>query len=247
MLRFKNYIIVFFLTLLFVQLHAQTESVVVPRTDMAKIFEKMNAWFRNTPSYSLTITHASYENYSTVVPEEKAIGYFKKDNQNYHSFLIGIHTVQNSKYKFVIDTSEKMILVANPDQLAWSSYTPDDYDALLKNCISIKMTTVGKDKLYKINLPANFPIAAYEFLVNSDGLPKEIVWYYNQEIQKDENDEKSKVKPRVSIRFSDYKTSTSFNYKMEFSEELYFVNQNSVLKTIGKYKGFKLSDQRIRN
>ena len=246
-MRFKYYISMFLLAMLSLQLHAQVEPVIVARVDMAKVFEKMNTWFRNTPSYSLTVTHASYENYTIEVPVEKTIGYFKKEKENYHSFLIGIHTVQNSKYKFVIDTSEKVILVANPDQLAWTSYTPDDYVELLKNCSSIKMSSVGTDKLYRISLPSNYPIAAYEFLVNADGLPKEIVWYYNQEIKKDENDEKSKVKPRVSIRFSDYKTTNTFNYKDEFSDELYFVNQNKVLTTTGRYKDFKLSDQRVRN
>ena len=247
MMRFKYYISVFLLVMLSLQLRAQSEPVIVARLDMAKVFEKMNVWFRNTPSYTLTVTHASYENYTTEVPVEKMIGYFKKEKENYHSFLIGIHTVQNSKYKFVIDTSEKMILVANPDQLAWTTYTPDDYDVLLKNCSSIKVSSVGSDKLYRINLPANYPIAAYEFLVNADGLLKEIVWFYNQEIQKDENDEKSKVKPRVCIRFSDYKITNTLSYKEEFSEELYFVDQNKVLKTTSKYRDFKISDQRLRN
>ncbi len=245
-MRLKYYILFLTFFLFTVELNAQQQMTIVPRVDMAKIFEKMNAWFRNTSSYSLTITHASYENYTTEVPVEKSVGYFKKEKESYHSFLIGIHTIQNDKYKFVIDTSEKIMLVANPDQLVWTGYTPDDYNVLLQNCISIQMSSVGTDKLYRINLPANSAIAKYEFWVNADGLPKEIIWYYNQEIQKDENDEKSKVKPRVSIRFSDYKTTNSFSYKNEFSEDDYFVNQNSVLKPVGKYKSFKLNDQRLR-
>lgn len=237
---------VFCFLLLNFHIEAQHQSTSVSKDEMAKIFEKMNAWFRNTQSYSLIVTHASYENYTTEIPVEKMKGYFKKEKENYHSFLMGIHTVQNSKYKFVIDTSEKIMLVANPDQLAWTSYTPDDYTSLLKNCSTIQMSIIGTDKLYKINLPAYSPIGAYEFLINPDGLPKKIVWYYNQEIQKDENDEKSKVKPRVAIFFSDYTTTNSFNFKNEFSEELYFVNHKSVLMPVGKYKNFKLNDQRLR-
>jgi len=219
----------------------------VGRTDMAKVFKQINNWFINTPIYSLSVTHASYESYKTTIPVEKAAGYFKKNKNNYHSFLIGIHTIQNKTYKIVIDSSEKIILVANPDKLIWNTYTTSDYDTLLKTCATIKVTTVGNDKLYRMDFNSESPIAWYEFLINPNGLPKEIVWYYNQEIKKDEEDEASeKVKPRVSITFSNYNSSAVLDYNKEFNEGIYFTNTNNKISLTEKYKNYKLNDQRVK-
>lgn len=218
----------------------------IGRTDMAKVFEQMNNWFKNTPSYSLSVTHASYENYTTMVPVEKAVGYFKKDKNNYHSFLLGIHTIQNSTYKIVIDSSEKIIAIANPDQLVWNTYTLDDYALLLKNCSTIKVSTSGLDKRYRFEFAEGYGLSGYEFLINPDGLPKEVVSYYSQEIKKDESDKNSpKVKPRVSITFSGYKKNPVLSYKEEFDESVYFIKKNNKPLLTEKYKDFKFNDQRL--
>jgi hypothetical protein len=225
---------------------AQSEkSEYVGRAAMAQVFEQMNNWFKNTSAYSMTVTHASYENYTTTVPADKAVGYFKKDKNNYHSFLMGIHTIQNSTYKIVLDTADKIMMVANPDQLVWNTYTPDDYVLLLKTCSTIKLSIVGADKKYRIEFEKGYPLSAYEFIIDADGLPKEVVSYYAQEIKKDEEDKNSaKVKPRVSISFSGYKKNAVFNYKTEFDESKYFIRKGSKLLATENYKDFKFSDQR---
>ncbi|MGQ0829850.1 MAG: hypothetical protein ACT4ON_15795 [Bacteroidota bacterium] len=218
----------------------------ISKTDMAKVFEQMNNWFKNTPAYSLTVTHASYENHTTTVPVEKSVGYFKKDKESYHSFLLGIRTIQNIQYKIVVDTSDKILMVANPDQLIWNSYTLDDYTLILKNCIAIKMSTNGTDKRYSIHFSEGYPLSSYEFLISPDGLPKEIIWYYNEEVSKDEDNENSqKVKPRVCITFSGYRKKPVLNYKEEFDSSPYFTKANGKLVVSSKYKNFKFSDQRL--
>jgi hypothetical protein len=224
----------------------KAQSIPVEKADMIKVFEKINTWFRTTPAYSLTVTHASYENYTTEVPEEKSVGYFKKQGDNYHSLLLGTHTIQNKNYKIVIDTAGKVILVANPDQLTFLSYTAEDYQDLLKNCTALRMNKTGRYTFYRMELPVTSPIGAYEFLVDEEGLAREIRWYYNSEIKKDENDEHSKVKPRMSIGFSAYKKDLSFDYNEVFGEQPYFIKSGNKLVPTDKYKMFKLMDQRIR-
>ena len=56
-----------------------TKWMTISRPEMAKVLEKMNAWFKITAAYSVTITHASYENYTTTTAVERSVGYFKKD------------------------------------------------------------------------------------------------------------------------------------------------------------------------
>lgn len=232
--------------LLFLMSAANAQSVAISKEDMGKVFGKTNTWFRTTPVYSLAVTHASYEDYTTKTAVEKSSGYFKKEKNNYHSFLIGIHTIQNSQYKIVIDTTQKIIMVSNPDQLTWLAYTQEDYQAMLKNATATRMNKTGRYTFYRVELPEYNPVGAYEFLVDEKGLMREISWYYNREVKKDENDDASRVKPRMGISFSDYKEDISFNYADTFSEALYFEKKNNKLVLTEKYAAFKLLDQRIQ-
>lgn len=231
---------------LFIAGLVRSQSNSFSKEEMGGVFEKTNSWFRLTSSYQLDVTHASYENYTTPVPFEKSTGYFKKEGSNYHSMLLGIHTIQNSKYKIVIDTAERIIAVANPDQLTWLSYTQEDYKVLLKNATDTRMSKTGRYCFYRVELPESNPIGAYEFLVDEKGLAREINWYYNREVKKDPDDNTSVVKPRMSISFSGYKESPSFNYQETFSETPYFEKNNNKLVLTKKYGTFKLLDQRIK-
>lgn len=242
----KYYLCCFVFLLCATSISAQTEKwQYVGRTDMAKIFEQMNNWFKNTPTYSLTITHASFEDYKTDVPVEKAVGYFKKDKNNYHSFLMGMHTIQNSTYKIVVDSSEKILMAADPDQLEWNTYTLDDYTLILKSCSTIKVTDKGTDKKYRMDFDGSASIGAYEFLFSQDGFLKEVVSYYNEEIKKNDDENSAKVKPRISITFSEYKKNPALNYKEEFDESKYFISKNNKLIPAEAYKDYKFSDQRL--
>jgi hypothetical protein len=225
---------------------AAAQSVSISKEEMGAVFEKTNTWFRATNAYSLNVTHASYENYTTGVPADKSDGYFKKDGNNYHSFLMGIHTIQNSQYKIVIDTAQKIIVVANPDQLTWLAYTQDDYQVVLKSATATRMRKTGRYTFYRVELPEQNPMGAYEFLIDENGLAREISWYYNQEMRTDENNAASTVKPRMSISFSGYQENPSFNFTETFSEAPYFFKKNDQLQVTENYIKFKLLDQRIR-
>lgn len=243
--RYQRSFVVALLLLAFIGKAQVQKPENVDKATMAKVFEKMNNWFKNTPAYSMKVTHASYENYTTTVPADRAVGYFKKDKNNYHSFLIGIHTIQNNDYKIVIDTAQKIMLVASPDQLVWNSYTTDNYIYLLQECSAIKVTTIGTDKKYRLEYKEG-PLACYEIVVDADGLLKEVVSFYAKAIKKDENDKNSpKVKPRIVITFSGYEKKPVFNYKKDFDESCYFIKKGSKVIPVERYKKFKFSDQRL--
>lgn len=235
---------ILFVTLFFsAAIYGQTTNV--SKEEMGTVLKKSNDWFINTPVYSLTVTHASYETYTSELPVEKQIGYFRKNGKSYNSDLLGIKTIQNDKYKFVIDTSEKKILVAEPDQLSWISYTKEDYDFLLKHCVAIRMTKVGRYVFYRMELSENNPISVYEFLTDENGRVREINWYYNKEVSINEEDNALKVKPRLSISFSAFKEDVSFNYDDMFSETRFFTKKDNQLIATGNYRNFKLMDQRL--
>lgn len=213
----------------------------VSKEQAGKVFEKVNNWFKNTPAYSLNITHASYESYTSLVPAEKSEGYFKKQENNYHSFLLGIHTVQNISYRVVIDTTGHMILVAHPDKSIWEAYTTGDYATSLESCLSVKASETEKETRYRLEFSEEHPLQAYELIIGKDGLLKEVISYYRNRKNEDGTAE---ITPRLSITFSGYNLKPLF-VKNEFDDKKYFTDNNNMLALTKEYKDYKLSDQRL--
>ncbi|MCW3084168.1 MAG: hypothetical protein JWP12_1534 [Bacteroidetes bacterium] len=218
----------------------------VGRDDMAKTFEKMGTALKNTPVYSMVVTHTSFENYKTIVPFERSVGYFKKNNNSYHSFLLGIHTVQNPKYRISVDSSAKIVMVANNDNNSiFNTYGIEDYKEVLNSCTTIKVISVGTDKLYRMEFKPGSQLTAQELVITEDGFLKKLTWFYSKEVQKDPEDKNSvKAKPRLEITFSELKKNPSFS-KKEFDEKEYFSKKETKLLLTEKYKAYQLSDQRI--
>lgn len=218
----------------------------ISKEEIIKVFENINSWFKNTSSYSLTVTHASYEDYQSEIPADKSVGYFKKDKTNYHSCLLGIHTIQNDNYKIVIDTVKKLIMVANPDKNHWGSFTLDDYNLAMGYCSALKFAQAGKEKYYRMEFKDGYPMTAYEFSLNEQGQMKQSILYYSA-IKKNNENEKSqeKISPRLTIVFSDYKKNPPFNYKEEFDDSRYFIKGEKKFIPAPKYQQYKIRDQRF--
>ena len=248
-MRHSKYISFLFIFILSsVSMKAQTPLwSSISKDEMAKIFEKMSNSLKNTQSYSMVVTHSSYENYKTNTPFEQSKGYFKKDKNNYHSFLLGIHTIQNTKYKMSVDTSAKVIMVAkNENNSIFDTYQLQDYKDLIDVCSSIKTMDIGTDKQYRLEFKDGYSLSSQEFTVSPDGILKQITLYYAKAVQLDPEDKNSaKVKPRLSISFSEYKKNAAFNYKNEFDESAYFYKSGEKLMLTEKYKHYELSDQRL--
>jgi len=218
----------------------------VSKDKMAKIFTGMSDWFKQTTNYAVTVTHASFESHLTPVYYEKSTGYFKKEGENYHSFLLGIHSFQIAPYKIMLDTANRTMLVSNIEQSIWAAYTLEDYTYQLNSCMSIKAANFGSDKKYRLEYGENYPLERYEFVTGSDGALKELVMYYRKAVPKDpENEQSEKVKPRLSITFSGYKKGPPGRNAREFDTGNFFTKSGNKLAPAGKYRNFKLIDQRL--
>jgi len=213
--------------------------------EMGKILQGINDRYKNLHSFSVTVTHSSYENYFSKNPADRSTGYFRKEGLNYHSFLLGIHSVQNSRYKVVIDTAQNSIMVSNPSGEMTGSLTLGEYDALLKLCSSLKTYSDGDEKHFRMEF-RDYTFSAIELALTADGLMKEMVFYYRQEVDKNPDEPNSpKTKPRLSIVFSDYRQGITFNYNDEFDEARYFALSGNRLVVTDAFKKFKLRDLRV--
>lgn len=215
----------------------------IEREEMIKVLEQAGSIYR-MDSYSIMVAHASYEDHKTIVPHERSSGYFKKDKSNYHSFILGIHTIQNENYKIVIDTLNKLMLVAKPDKNILSPHSIEDQKTMLNSCINLKTMNSGNEKRYRMELKEGYPLSAYEFLIDPQGMLKEITCYYTEKNKKESGTENATITPRLSITFSEYKKNPPYN-SSEFDEKKYFFIKDNRLMLTEKYKDFKLHDQRI--
>jgi hypothetical protein len=211
--------------------------------DAAKVYWNLNNLYSKTTSYSITVTYTSYENYTTQTSYETSSGFFNKYTTGYHSFLLGISTIQNSKYKIVVDTARKVIAVANPDKTFENSLTMADYKTLMENCTSIKVANEGNEKYYRIEFKSVYPINAYEYALSSTGWIKEMTLFYNKNYV-NENGENVNIKPRLQIKYGNVKVGILEN-KSELDESKYFSKLGIKLIIASKYNGYVLSDQRV--
>jgi hypothetical protein len=216
------------------------------KEEVAKEFEKINAWYKNADTYSLIITHKTFEDYKTTTPFEKMTGYFKKNKNTYHSFLLGTHSIQNSNYKVVVDSAHALVMVSNPDKSFDSPVSMKDYSDGLMICKSFKKFEGDKERRIRLEFGEYHTVNSYEIMYYPEGNVKEITIYYNTAVKKDEDDINGiKKKPRLTVTLSDYKTNVSFN-KDEFSEhKIIGVTKDKKLFLQANYKTYKLSDQRL--
>jgi hypothetical protein len=244
--KIRKYILSFALGIATLGMQAQTKWTTIDKKEMSEVLSRISEWYKNTSSYSLTVTHTSYENYTTTIPFEKRTGYFKKDKNNYHSNMLGFNTIQNENYKIVVDTSNNAILVSNPDKSIGNAYTLNDYERILNLCSEIKKSVgLNNETHFRLELKQGHNISYYEYIVDAEGFLKQMVWYYDKEVWKNVDDKNSeKGKPRLSVAFSGY-TKNSTHAKNEFDASKFIIKKENKIVLTEKYKGFRLYDQRI--
>lgn len=217
----------------------------ISKQEAMAMIEHSKSWFQTTASYSLTISHATYEGYDAISPHEKQNGYFKKYANGFHSSFLGINTIQNKNYLFTLDTSKHIILVSNPVK-SFEPVNASDLDGIQKRldkCSAIKLLETGQTKTLRLEFTSkDSPVSIYEFCLNKDGLPKSIMICYTKEVKSVKG---AIVKPKLIIEMDNYKIGIT-PAKNELNDAEYFQRKDkNVLVLNDNYKKFSLLDQRV--
>lgn len=218
-------------------------------SDMTNNIKKIEDFYKNTSSYSLKITHKTFKSHTETKVEDFSNGFFIKDaKNNYHSYSLGIHTIQNAKYKLTIDSTNKSILVSDPDKAFTKEVKVSELKDFLKICTAIKKYNGEKNDYYKFEFGKTGTYKAYEIIVNENWQITKIKIYFNTEVLSDPSNEKSaKTKPRGEILFTDYKTGIIPDYKKYFDESQYITVKNNEFNPTEKFKGFTVYDLRVKD
>ncbi|MBN8702779.1 MAG: hypothetical protein J0M08_06925 [Bacteroidetes bacterium] len=200
-------------------------------------------WFSSEEAISVVTTHTTYQNFETKIPYEKHKGFYKKYKNNYHSLISGIHTIQNDKYRLVVDTVTKQIMLANASDLAFFMEDNQTLQERLKLCTQVEELQTPLSVYYRLQYPQTHAVLKMEVEIGKDGRIKEVVYFLNQEIKNEDQSSYSVINPRLSIMFSNYKSQVA---KSEFDEQKYisWAEKKPVLKE--KYRDFDFFDARVQ-
>jgi hypothetical protein len=227
----------------------KTSFTALSKEDASAILQQINQKYSSSPSYSFTMSHAVYAGNDATSPSpyEKKSGYFKKFPAGFHSFIAGVHSIQNKNFLISIDSIQKIIMVSNPKKGTENWELPaKEYLNSLAKCKAIKIEQGDKTKTLRLEFDKKNPISAYEICVDNSNQFKSALIFYAREVPAKKLGGKS-VKPKLNIVFDHYAWK-AVPEKDELSEARFItVNTNNTIALKEAYKNFTLLDHRIKN
>jgi hypothetical protein len=213
--------------------------VSVDRKELSQTLEALNRIIAKIEYGGATITTASYDDYISTTYHQRTEGYFKRSGNEYYSYMLGTRTIQDNDQRIVIDSSKKVICIADPTISMNNVVDAGSYASMLKACSSIQKAQWEGYTYYKMVFPPGQRMTSYEFSIK-DSLLQRIVIYYDIEVKKG-----SKIKPRMEVEFSNWKTGTKYSADV-FSIGKYVSKKGDDFYLKEPYAGkYKLLDERV--
>jgi hypothetical protein len=213
---------------------------------LSALKEGMN-WYGKQKNYMVSIKYESFEDYVTPIPSDKSEGYYKQEGKNYHSFALGIHTIQNERMKLIVDSARKTIVLSDKDTAArMSPYSSDEILKLLSGTKGMLKQGLKDGMQYRIDCGKNSSFERYEFIVGKDKMLNKLCYYLREAISHDVNNPKAiKTMPRAEINFYNPVSKPVLDYKKEFDESRYVMKKDKGYVPVELFKNYRVKDLRI--
>ncbi len=220
---------------------------IASKEEVIAVSQKYSEWFLKNLNYKVDINYTSFSDHNSTTAHDVFNGFYKRNNNNFHSLAMGVNTIQNERMKLSVDSISHFIVVNNKMTIDQTPVNTKSFSDLLDNVKSIKKqkNSVG-EITYHIEFKPNDMYSAYEFKINGKGMLVLMKYYYSKEL-KDETTSGDiiKGKPRLEVSFNNYETNVNFNYEKEFSEKKYLKEEGKKIVLTGRYKNFELKDYRV--
>lgn len=215
----------------------------ISRTDFSKILVEMNQTYDHAISFRLDVTHASYKDYTSSIPSDQVKGFISRSGDQMKSKLLGIQTLINSKYKLVIDSASRVIMLSNPEKISGTLITREDMLDNMNLCNSIDYLEENQLTIYRMSFDDNYPYKFVNFSINKIGLVQKMEFFMNTDVSENHSGFLQNSKPRIEIICENYSLSASYpdNY---FDEAKYirFVEEKPL--PTEEYSKYKVLDLR---
>lgn len=208
-------------------------------------FIEINNEINSIPSFSVNVIQRTFQSHTTTKWAFQYEGFVRKEGNNYHTLLMDLHTIQNNKYKIIVDTVKKIILVSNPDkQVDFGSISPQTEKAL-ESAMKVRHKTDHEKYHMEFTYPDSYPYHKIDMIYNKSKFPVSFNLFLNKSITSKSGSTEVTDKPRIEINYNDFKKEQKFA-KTEFSEKKYFTEVNNKITLSQRYKTYKLKDLRVQ-
>lgn len=246
----RNYNYIFFLFFIYLGINAQSQINIQPeKSAFIKDYKKTWKIMSENQNYSFKMRYLSFSDHKTKLATETASGFYTKSGNNYLCNIMGIKTVQNSIVKVSIDSIDKLIIITNPDKIELPMTNTNRVEELIDNSKKVSRKAEKGFIIYKIDFNPNDLYESFELKIKDNGVPLQMTFFYSALIDKDYEEsiqgKESALSPRLEIHFEDFKEFSKIN-ELDFSEKLYVLIENKIVKKTEKYKSYTLKDYRIQ-
>lgn len=215
-----------------------------------KVFDaatkRSTEFYEGKGHYSVKVVHTSYRGHDAISAYEQTDGFYRFDHGSYHSYLAGMHTIQNKKYRVVIDTAAKSILVGDLLSNKADDVSEINYKNSMLDVNKFLKCPIGTADRYRLEYNEKPLYEAYETELNAEGMMTEMVVFYRKEYPLNPQDNNSaKAKPKLMITWSEFNVKAVFAAD-EFSTDKYFIETNGKLTLTSAYRAYRLTDVRVK-
>lgn len=206
-------------------------------------FKRINEAYLSVPGFSEHVQYKMFDTYTSKKPSAIYIGFYNKSQNNFHSFLLKVETLQNAQYNIAVDTINKVMVIKDPAKNSGAEIFSLEIEKVITQCSKVMLKQNAKTKWYRMEFsqPAS-PYSCIELEVSQVGLINRIVLYFNKEIKTDPA-LPQKAKPRVEIEYTDLNMHPRFGAD-EFSEKKFIDTKKSPVGVNQNYPGFRIVNQK---
>jgi hypothetical protein len=212
------------------------------------IIKKASAFYEtDKKAYSINVSVSSFKTHTDMIPVESQDGFVIKSGANYHHYMMGVHSFQNKQYRFVVDSVEKTIMVANPEGESVQKMLMSTYEQFHSKIQKVQMISLKEFDKVKIVLSDKMRVSHVEMEFEKNGMLRKSTSFFRVKIAENSDDPKStKTSPRIETVFTNYKENIKVDYAKEFSEAPYFSSREGKFFPTKKFEGYYIKDTRIK-
>lgn len=233
-------IILFFL-LVFNTFSGYGQETIIDKNKAAEIIKSVNESILNARNFSAKLHYSIFKNHNDTVAFEQTDGFYKRNNENEHSVLLGVETIQNQQERLMVDTNSKTMLLSGPNPKVM--LLNDNLNNALQICKKITLFNEKDYSVIKFYLgeKSGTGYSAIEVrYANADFFIQRLTIYCVNAFIPDFENFKN---PKIQIDYNEISTSRIPASEFEISGFLEKRNNTYVLQK--RYKAFDFSNQLI--
>lgn len=204
--------------------------------------KKISENYERLKSYSVLIQHSSFQGQNENSPlADQSEGFIKKEGIKFHSYLSGVRSVQNERIRVSVDTSQKILLLSEPEDLTKNEVVTNNWKITRKNIKGCLQKKIQDKTVYRVECISG-PVLGIEMIVNASNLIDEITILYRSEYFSEQLNKS--VRPMLKIKYSQFTENPRFE-KNDFSTEKYItIDKKGQIIPTQEYFSYKLIDTR---